>query len=175
MTSQPKTPRCDLARRTVRLSLNHTACKGAQLAHRLCPKQSIQSGTSRLVLGTRVPSPAMSAKPETATASRSLRLSVLRTLRRARVPALSVISLSLPATPLVLTDFLGRIGSFWADFPRGVMSESKQKRGSRRAHDAPRGFPLESDAPHSVTAAPCGLISQSSYSLGGNQFQYFRG
>src|SRR6266705_953671 len=52
MTSQPKTPRCDLARRTVRLSLNHPACKGAQLAHRLCPKQSIQSGTSRLVLRT---------------------------------------------------------------------------------------------------------------------------
>src|SRR5438128_1343809 len=62
-------------------------------------QKSIQSGTSRLVLGTRAPAPAMSAKRETVTASRRLRLSVLRTLRRARAPALPVLA-SLPATPL---------------------------------------------------------------------------
>src|SRR5436190_371188 len=28
MTSQPQRPRCDMASRTVRLSLNHTTCKG---------------------------------------------------------------------------------------------------------------------------------------------------
>src|SRR5258707_14939202 len=44
------------------------------------PKKLIQSGTCRLVLGTRAPSPAMSAQRETPTAARRLRLSVLRTL-----------------------------------------------------------------------------------------------
>src|SRR2546428_5271837 len=48
----------------------------------LCPK-SRSNGTSRLVLGTRAPSPAMSRSAKTVTASRRLRLSVLRTLRRA--------------------------------------------------------------------------------------------
>src|SRR6267142_5305560 len=49
-----------------------------------------QAGTGRLVLGTRAPSPAMSAKRETAIATRRLRLRLLRTLRRARAPALPV-------------------------------------------------------------------------------------
>src|SRR6266853_4975925 len=44
------------------------------------PKKLIQSGTRRLVLGTRAPSPAMSAKRETPSAARRLRLSALRTL-----------------------------------------------------------------------------------------------
>ena len=56
------------------------------------PKKSIQSGTSRLVLGTRAPSPAMSAKRENSYSARRLRLSVLRTLRRARAPALPVLA-----------------------------------------------------------------------------------
>jgi mannosidase alpha-like ER degradation enhancer 2 len=44
------------------------------------PKKLIQSGTCRFVVGTRAPSPALSAKRETRTAARRLRLSVLRTL-----------------------------------------------------------------------------------------------
>src|SRR5438034_10717611 len=46
----------------------------------------------KLILGARAPAPAMSAKRETLTASRSLRLSVLRTLWRARAPALPVLT-----------------------------------------------------------------------------------
>src|SRR5438477_9527523 len=46
----------------------------------------------KLILGARAPSPARSAKRETVTASRSLRLSVLPTLRRARAPALPVLT-----------------------------------------------------------------------------------
>src|SRR2546428_9739447 len=46
----------------------------------------------KLILGARAPSPAVSAKRETVTASRSLRLRVLRRLVRARAPALPVLT-----------------------------------------------------------------------------------
>src|SRR2546429_6096466 len=56
-----------------------------------CPK-SRMAERDKLILGARAPSPAISAKRETVTASRALRLSVPRTRRRARAPALPVLS-----------------------------------------------------------------------------------
>src|SRR5437762_8600477 len=71
-----------------------------------CPK-SRMAERDKLILGARAPSPAMSAKRETVTASRSLRLSVLRTLRRARAPALPVLTGSFH----IRSTFLGKAGS----------------------------------------------------------------
>src|SRR5881398_3388349 len=56
-----------------------------------CPKSGMAE-RDKLIVGARAPSPAMSAKRETVTASRSLRLSVLRALRRATAPALPVLT-----------------------------------------------------------------------------------
>ena len=57
---------------------------------RPCPKSSVAE-RDKLTPGAR-PSPAMSAKREKAIALRSLRVSVLRTLRRARAPAFPVLT-----------------------------------------------------------------------------------
>ena len=77
----------------------------------------------KLILGARAASPAMSAKRETVTASRSLRFSVLRTLRRARAPALPVLTGSF------------HIGStFWAK-PAALII-----RGARFSIDEPISF-----------------------------------
>ena len=74
-----------------------------------CPKSGMEGRDTR-ILGARAPSPAMSAKRETVTASRVLRLSVLR----ARAPALPVLTGSF------------RIGStFWAK-PRTIESDQKR-------------------------------------------------
>jgi hypothetical protein len=63
---------------------------------KLCSDAGLASETGmatrdKLILGARAPSPAMSAKRETDTAS-SLRLNVLRALWRARAPALPVLT-----------------------------------------------------------------------------------
>src|SRR5205814_1037368 len=68
-----------------------------------CPKSGMAE-RDKLILGARAPSPAMSAKRETVTASRSLRLSVLRALRRARAPALPSTNRLVPYR----IDFLGK-------------------------------------------------------------------
>src|SRR5260370_37615779 len=101
MTSQPKTPRCDLAQRSVRLSLNHTACKGAQLSHRLCPKQSMQSGTKPLVIGNAGALARYERETQTAASFRKVGIERAAHAVRARAPGLPVLACLLLPHPSV--------------------------------------------------------------------------
>ena len=63
-------------------------------------KKSIQSGRSRLVLGTRAPSPAMSAKRENSYSVKKVQIERAPHASAGEGARAPSISLSLPATPL---------------------------------------------------------------------------